>query len=358
MSARTITGLNLFDGDRLIPGSWVVIDGVIRDFGQGEGWKKYTDSPEDGTGKFLTPKMIDTHAHGAAGYSNDNGLEDMLKVIEFYKSNGVGNTFLSLISAPIDQMVKLVEAAHQIEDPAFLGLHLEGPFLAEEFKGAHDQEILHAPTDAELDQIIGASRGIVKSMTIAPELFTADQIQKLKTGGIEPCFGHSAANYSQAQEFFSSLGKIMTHAFNAMHSIHHRAAGPIPAALETAAFTELIADGEHVHPETARLLKPEKVILVTDSMVATGMPDGDYKLGSMDVRVVDSVARTLGGSIAGSTLLLKDAVKNYASWIEDPAAAFKAAITNPAVAYGLTEPKIEAGSSSWLLWDSELTLLS
>ena len=86
MSARTITGLNLFDGDRLIPESWVVIDGVIRDFGQGEGWKKYTDSPEDGTGKFLTPKMIDTHAHGAAGYSNDNGLEDMLKVIEFYKS--------------------------------------------------------------------------------------------------------------------------------------------------------------------------------------------------------------------------------------------------------------------------------
>ncbi|MDG2497807.1 MAG: amidohydrolase family protein [Aquiluna sp.] len=356
MSARAIANLHLFDGERIISDSWVVIDGVIRDFGQGEGWKKYVGSPEDGSGKFLTPKLIDTHAHGAVGFSNDNGLEHMLKVIDFYKSNGVGKTFLSLISAPIEQMVTIIGVAHEIEDPAFLGLHLEGPFLAEEFKGAHDQQVLHAPTDLELDQIISASKGIVKSMTIAPELFTSQQLEKLKAAGIEPCFGHSAANYSQAKEFFGSVGKIMTHAFNAMQSIHHRAAGPIPAALEAAAFTELIADGEHVHPEAARLLNPEKVILVTDSMAATGMPDGDYKLGSMDVRVVDSVARTHGGSIAGSTLLLTKAVQNYAGWISDPAAAFKAATTNPAIAYGLDEPKLDAGSNSWLLWDTELNL--
>jgi N-acetylglucosamine-6-phosphate deacetylase len=252
--------------------------------------------------------------------------------------------------------VALIQEAKALKHPNFAGLHLEGPFISHEFKGAHDPKVLHAPTDAELARIIEASDGLVKSMTVAPELISDSQLQSLQEAGIGVCFGHSAAGYEQARAFFAKGSKIMTHAFNGMAGIHHRAPGPVPAALESDAFTELIADGVHVQPAAARLLNQEKVILVTDAMAATGMPDGDYNLGTMAVKVTKGVARTESGSIAGSTLLLKDAVRTYAEWTGSPVSALRAAITNPAIAYGVDAPTLSRGSKSWLLWNGRLEI--
>jgi N-acetylglucosamine-6-phosphate deacetylase len=356
LSARAIRNLQLFDGEALVTDSWVVVDNQIVDFGVGDGWRMHAETAEDGAGGFITPRLFDTHVHGGNGFSNDNGLKDMTQVIRFHAANGVGSTFLSLISAPVSELVALIQEAKALKHPNFAGLHLEGPFISHEFKGAHDPKVLHAPTDAELARIIEASDGLVKSMTVAPELISDSQLQSLQEAGIGVCFGHSAAGYEQARAFFAKGSKIMTHAFNGMAGIHHRAPGPVPAALESDTFTELIADGVHVEPAAARLLNREKVILVTDAMAATGMPDGDYSLGTMAVKVTEGVARTESGSIAGSTLLLKDAVRNYAEWTGSPVSALRAAITNPAIAYGMEAPTLSRGSKSWLLWNGHLEI--
>ena len=356
MSARALFNLNIFDGENITNG-WAVIDGSITQLGVGDSYKDLDLDFEDAEGGYLSPKLLDTHIHGGKGFSNDDGHEQMQKVLDYHAGEGVGSTFLSLISAPVDQILELIDEAKRVQDQRFLGLHLEGPFISQEFKGAHDPTVLHAPTEDEMDQIIHKGKGIVRSITLAPELTNEDQIKKLLDNGIMPCFGHSAAGYKQAKEFFKMGSKIMTHAFNGMSGIHHRAPGPIPAALEADVFTELIADGVHVQPAAARLLKPEKVILITDAMAATGMPDGSYSLGSMAVEVKDAIARTESGSIAGSTLLLKTAVKNYAEWTGSALNAFRGAITNPAIAYGITPKKLVDGETEWLLWDSDLNLI-
>lgn len=356
MSAKALFNLNIFDDEEITNG-WAVIDGSITQMGVGDGYKNLDFEFQDAEGGFLTPKLLDTHIHGGKGNSNDDGHEQMQKVLDYHASQGVGSTFLSLISAPVGDIVQLIDEAKQIQDKRFLGLHLEGPFISQEFKGAHNPDVLHPPTEDEMDQIVQTGKGIVRSITLAPELTTDDQIKKLLDNGIMPCFGHSAAGYEQTKEFFKMGSTVMTHAFNGMSGIHHRAPGPVPAALEAGVFTELIADGVHVEPAAARLLNPEKVILITDAMAATGMPDGHYSLGSMAVEVRDAIARTESGSIAGSTLLLKTAVKNYAEWTGSALNSFRAAITNPAIAYGMTPKNLADGETEWLLWDSDLNLI-
>lgn len=356
MSAKALFNLNIFNGEQINNG-WAVIDGPIIELGFSDDYKTLDYEFEDAEGGFLSPKLLDTHIHGGQGLSNDDGHQHMQQVLDFHASHGVGSTFLSLISAPVNQILDLIEQAKAVTDKRFLGLHLEGPFISQQFKGAHDPQVLHAPTESEMNEIIQKGQGIVRSITLAPELTSREQIKKLLENAIMPCFGHSAANYQQTKEFFQMGSTVMTHAFNGMSGIHHRAPGPVPAALEAKVFTELIADGVHVQPAAARLLNPEKVILVTDAMAATGMPDGNYSLGSMAVEVKDSIARTESGSIAGSTLLLKTAVKNYASWSGSALSALRASITNPAEAYGLKPASLAKGETEWLLWDSELNLI-
>lgn len=354
---KALHNLNIFDGQKTRNG-WVVLDDVsVVQIGYLGEYKNLEHSFEDAQGGFLSPKLVETHVHGGSGNSNDDGAESMQGVLDFQKSNGVGRSFLSLVSAPIEKTLELIKQAKQVENDSFLGLHLEGPYISNEFKGAHNSEVIHGPTDDEIAEIIDTGKGIIRSITIAPELTTKSQVQKLLDNGIMPCFGHSRANYEQAKEFFGLGSKVMTHAFNAMNGIHHRTPGPIPAAFEEGAYTELIADGVHVQPAAARLLNPEKVVLVSDAIVATAMEDGDYTLGSLKVIVRDGVARTESGAIAGSTLMLKRAVKNYAEWIGSAELSLKAAITNPALAYGLEPKTISDGETEWLLWDSDLNLI-
>jgi N-acetylglucosamine-6-phosphate deacetylase len=192
------------------------------------------------------------------------------------------------------------------------------------------------------------------SMTVAPELFTQRQLDLLRDAGIKLCLGHTSCDYEVATKFFQDSSHVMTHAFNGMRGIHHREPGPILAALEAGAYTELIADGHHVSPSAARLLNPDKVILVTDAMAATGQGDGHYALGSTEVEVHQGVARDSRGSLAGSTLLLHMAVTNYAKWTNNPEAALRAAITNPTDAYGLSATGLERGL---ILWDNTMGMV-
>jgi N-acetylglucosamine-6-phosphate deacetylase len=350
--------IEVFDGETLAKGWAIISDTKFEQAGQGNFSGDTSGLEINSTPGFVSPGLIDTHIHGGGGFSVDGSYQDMEKVIEFHQGFGVRKTFLSLVSAPLESILVSIEQATALleSDDRFLGLHLEGPFLAQSHKGAHDPAVLHAPTDDEIKKLIDKGAGVVKSITIAPELSSPKQISMLLEAGIQPCLGHTNADYELATTHFNQGSRVLTHAFNGMNGIHHRAPGPVVAALDNKlVFSELIADGVHVRPEAARLLDPERVILITDAMSATGLPDGTFNLGSLAVEVVDGVARTHSGSLAGSTLTLDVAVKNFANWFGSVELAFRAAITNPAKVYGLVATTLDA-STGPLLWSSDLEI--
>ena len=341
MTKKLIHSTTMFQDGGLVENAWALLTKGQTVTGVGDGWKSHSaDEVVDGTGKLLHAGLFDTHCHGAAGFAANRGSEEIKGILDFNEKNQVTRSLISLVSAGVAEMAQVAVAVQALaEDPRFVGLHFEGPFLSHDHKGAHDQNALKGPTNDELGQIIAA--GTVVSMTLAPELFSVDQLTMLNDAGIKLCFGHSAGDYGQALAFFTAYEhSVMTHTFNGMRGIHHREPGPIPAAIETDTFMELIADGIHVSAAAARLIPAERMILVTDAFDATGQPDGNYFLGAVPITVSRGVARTHEGSLAGSTLLLKDAVKNYASWSASPLAAIRAATTNPERAYGLAPNKL------------------
>lgn len=348
----------MFDNGALAKGWAIVGPNGFESGAQGSFSGDSTGLAIDSTPGYLTPGLIDTHIHGGGGFSADHSAADMVSVIDFHQQFGVRFTFLSLVSAPIEEILASIEQAASLigKDSRFLGLHLEGPFLAHGHKGAHDPGVLHSPSDSELELLIEAGAGVVRSITIAPELFSDHQVAMLIEAGIEPCLGHTSADFGVAAKHFETGAKVLTHAFNGMRGIHHRDPGPVIAAQENpAVFSELISDGIHVEPEVAKILDPTRVILVTDAMSATGLSDGSYFLGALAVEVTQGVARTHSGSLAGSTLTLDVAVKNFANWSGSAELSFRAAITNPASAYGLEVPGLK-DSDRPLIWSKDLKL--
>src|SRR5699024_6236561 len=204
-------------------------------------------------------------------------------------------------------------------DSRLLGIHLEGPFLSSNHRGAHAESMLLDPLAGHIEALLDAAGGRLAQVTLAPELPNGLRaLDTLVQAGVRVAVGHSAADYDQAAAAFDAGATILTHAFNAMPGIHHRAPGPILAARGAEHVTvELINDGRYVVAPAARQLRelgPGRIALITDAMAATGMSDGDYMLGSLPVRVEDSVARLVTadgsvGAIAGSTLTMGEAVR-------------------------------------------------
>lgn len=344
--------------------SWVLFSDKIEAIGVGPSWSEHVTGADvfDAENQKLTPGLIDTHVHGGGGFSAEGCAAGIRGLIAFHKKHGTSSFIVSLISNELALMEKLLSDAADvaIEEPALLGIHLEGPFLSHSHKGAHNPLVLAVPTPEILRSLIAAGRGVVKSMTIAPELFSQECLDVLQSANVKICVGHTDADYASASEAFSSYSSILTHAFNGMNPIHHRAPGPVIAAIENeGTWLELIADGVHVDSKVAKILPSKRVILVTDAMVAAGQPDGEYHLGELEVDVQDGVAKTKSGSIAGSTLTLARAVINYSHWVNSEVAAFTAATANPAAAYDLTDRgAIELGKKAHLvLWSDSIDVI-
>jgi N-acetylglucosamine-6-phosphate deacetylase len=307
-SARLVTGLDT------VADAWVRFDGDrVAARGIGDAWRDdlpAAASVTDAAGRTLVPGFIDLHCHGAGGASVEEGADAIEALLAVHTAHGTTRSVLSLVTAPVDLLCDRLGVISAVagSDPRVLGAHLEGPFLDHEFRGAHDPLQLRAADPASVERLLEASGGMLRQITIAPEHPGASEaIARFVDAGVAVAVGHTGADFETTLAAFGAGASILTHAFNGMRGIHHRAPGPVVAAMHADHVTlEIINDGVHVHPDVVRLAfagAHGRVALVTDAMAAAGAADGSYLLGSLRVVVEGGVARLLeGGSIAGSTL--------------------------------------------------------
>jgi N-acetylglucosamine-6-phosphate deacetylase len=346
-SGLVIHGARKLDADGQVDDFWLAsTDGRIAATGTGAGWREhaaYGTDVVDANGHWLTPGFIDLHGHGGGGHAVEDGPDGIRAALAAHRRHGTTRSVLSLVANPFDQLCTSLGEIAQLTaaDPLILGSHLEGPFLSPGKHGAHDPAFLIDPQPELVEELIGAARGTLRQITIAPELPNAlEAIEVLREAGVVVAVGHTEADYEQTRRAFDAGARLLTHTFNAMSGIHHRRPGPIIAAFENpAVILELILDGMHVHPEVARLVfasAPGRVALITDAMAAAAAGDGDYRLGALDVTVRGGLALLAGtDSIAGSTLTQDVALRIAVTRSQvQPASAVEALTATPARALG------------------------
>ncbi|MEO6944727.1 MAG: N-acetylglucosamine-6-phosphate deacetylase [Lacisediminihabitans sp.] len=328
---------------------WMLVDGdTIAQTGSGPaettaGWEAATERV-DVAGRWLVPGFIDIHGHGGGGASYDEGRDAISTALAAHRAHGTTRSVLSLVTNPL---VKLSETLTMIAeftatDPLILGSHLEGPFLSDARRGAHNPDFLIEPLPGAIEELLEAGHETIRQVTIAPELPGAmEAIDILVEHGIVVAVGHSEFSFELAQEAFDRGARLLTHAFNAMPGIHHRKPGPVIAAFEDERVTlELILDGMHVHPDVAAMAfaaAPGRIALITDAMAAAASHDGDYILGSLNVSVKDGRAVLSGtSSLAGSTLTQDTALRIAIERVKlTPTQAIEALTLTPARVLGL-----------------------
>ncbi|WP_327042227.1 N-acetylglucosamine-6-phosphate deacetylase [Microbacterium sp. Root61] len=325
------------DPEGVVPDSWIVMAGNrIRARGTGPSWRAHVSSPADvvdACGAYLTAGFIDLHCHGGGGSSVTGDLDT---VIETHSRHGTTRLIASLVSAPIpvlcDQLAAIARRA--ASDPRVLGSHLEGPFLANGYCGAHDPSALVDATDRDVLALLEAAAGTLLQVTLAPERPGARAaLDAMRAAGVTVAVGHTASNFNEAQQAFEAGASILTHAFNGMPVMHHRDPGPLLAAIGSpTCVIEVISDGVHVHAEMVSFLfrsAPGRVAIITDAMAAAGAGDGTYELGALLVEVRDGIARlATGGSIAGSTLTMDAALRHTVHLCGVPLPAAIASMTS------------------------------
>lgn len=341
-----IHGARKIDADGLVDDFWLASsEGAIDAVGTGDAWRGHVGDARvvDAEGHWLTPGFIDLHGHGAGGYSYDEGPGELLAALATHRTHGTTRSVISLVANPLADLRDSLEVIAGLaeRDPLVLGAHLEGPFLAPSKRGAHNPDFLRDPQPELVESLIGAARGTLRQITIAPELPNAlEAIDVLVAAGVVVAVGHTEATEDQARGAFDRGARLLTHAFNAMPGIHHREPGPVVAAFEDGRVTlELILDGLHVHPDVARLAfrqAPGRIALITDSMAAAGSADGDYRLGTLNVTVARGLAVLSGTTrIAGSTLTQDAALRIAVDRARlPPATAVEALTLTPARVLG------------------------
>jgi N-acetylglucosamine-6-phosphate deacetylase len=314
----------------------------------------------------LVPGFLDIHLHGGAGLDVMRAsAAELPRLGQFLISHGVTGYFATTVAAPLDVTCSALDRlADAIEEETAgnggspqarpLGIHLEGPFLSHKRRGVHPPEYLVEPTVPIFEKLWQVARGHVRMITIAPEIPGAmEVIAEAARRKICVSIGHSDAELAVARAAVQAGARHATHTFNAMRPLDHRSPGIIGEVLSDDTMTaDIIVDGIHVSPEVVKLFLqakgPERAVLITDAISATGMPDGRYQLGPIQVDVKDGKA-TAGDSLAGSVLTMDRAVRNvtrFSNWTL--AQAVRAATLNPAQAVGLSAKygKLAAGAEA------------
>lgn len=322
----------------------------------------------DFSDSILAPGYVDLHIHGSAGYDVMGDAAEALPAVEqLLARHGVTSYYPTTVTAPMDATLRALERlAGAIEKRAPeaaracpAGIHLEGPFISHARRGVHPPENLLKPTLAVFERFWHAARGRIRMMTIAPEIDGAmEVIAEASRRGVCVSLGHSDADLRTSQRGIAAGARHATHTFNAMRPLHHRDPGILGAVLtDSRVSADIIADGVHLDPAIvglfARAKGPQQTVLITDATAPTGMPDGAYRLGSLEVEVRDGQC-TSDGKLAGSILTMDRAVRNlarFASWTLEQAVA--AASLNPARVGGLSNKGTLAAGA-----DADLVVLN
>ena len=362
-----ITGGQVFDLEQGFVSRDVCFDGEKLEQGSAGG-KTY-----DASGCYVIPGLTDLHFHGCVGEDFSDATPDGLqKMADYELSRGVTQICPAGMTLGEDQLTRICQnaAAHRAKNPGgaeLVGLHLEGPFLCKAKKGAQNEAFLHDPDPAMLHRLQQAAQGMVKLVTLAAEQPGAlEFIRSAQEDGITVSLGHTTADYDTACAAYEAGARQATHLFNAMPPFTHRAPGVVGAAFDHPQVkVELISDGVHIHPSVVRavfqLFGAGRVILISDSLRATGMPDGRYPFGGQEIEVHGNRAtmaddpNTLAGSVSDLMACMRSAV-SFGIPLHD---AVRAAAVNPAQVLGIFDRlgSLDVGKTASLaILDQDLNL--
>lgn len=321
-------------------------------------------------GLYVLPGLVDVHSHGRVGEDfNFAGQEALQKMCNSYAECGVtsvlGTTMTNepgAIATAMEQIGMYSETSHS--GAHLLGIHMEGPFLGKEKKGAHDEQYLRPIDAAWFESMQKLSKNSIRIVSLDPDLDgSEDFIEKCKQEGVVASLAHTSCDYETAKCAAKAGSDHVTHLFNAMNPLLHRAPGLVGAAFDFDLYMEMICDGIHLHPAIIRMMfamKPEKILLISDSMQAAGLPDGVYSLGGLDVFVENKKATLKDGTIAGSTTDVYTAMVNVIKFGVPKEQAVLSASYLPAKSIGLehTVGSIEVGASAdFLLAETDFKLV-
>ncbi len=362
-----ITGGQVFDLEQGFVSRDVCFDGEKLEQSSADG-KTY-----DASGCYVIPGLTDLHFHGCVGEDFSDATPDGLqKMADYELSRGVTQICPAGMTLGEDQLTRICQnaAAHRAKNPGgaeLVGLHLEGPFLCKAKKGAQNEAFLHDPDPAMLHRLQQAAQGMVKLVTLAAEQPGAlEFIRSAQEDGITVSLGHTTADYDTACAAYEAGARQATHLFNAMPPFTHRAPGVVGAAFDHPQVkVELISDGVHIHPSVVRavfqLFGAGRVILISDSLRATGMPDGRYPFGGQEIEVHGNRAamaddpNTLAGSVSDLMACMRSAV-SFGIPLHD---AVRAAAVNPAQVLGIFDRlgSLDVGKTASLaILDQDLNL--
>jgi N-acetylglucosamine-6-phosphate deacetylase len=299
----------------------------------------------DAEGLYVLPGLVDVHSHGAVGKDfSDGDPEGLRDILRYEREHGVTSYCPTGMTLAKEELLRVFDSAREVDEDAhqerasIVGLNMEGPFLAAGKKGAH-QEAFIVPAQADFfEECNRRSGGLIRLVTLAPETEGALEFIEAVKDVTNVSLGHSAADYGTAMKGFQAGANHVTHLYNAMLPFSHREPGLIGAAMEADCMVELIADGVHIHECVVRTtfrMFPNRVVLISDSMRATGMADGTYDLGGQEVTVNGKLARLADGTIAGSVTNLYDCMRTAISFGVAPEEAIAAATQNPAKSIGM-----------------------
>ena len=306
----------------------------------------------DAAGRRIVPGFIDVHTHGAVGVDvNGASADDLEKIGRFFAKNGTTAFLASVLTDTVEQTQWCIDQYKAWRDAGrtgaeLLGIHLEGPFLAPAYKGAMPEHLLQKGNAALLRSYQERAEGGIRYLTVSPEVAGAiDLIPAARELGIVTAIGHSGADYETAMSAISAGAAAGTHVFNAMQLLHQHRPAILGAVLESDVYCEMICDGRHLHPAIVRLMLKvkgtDRVVAITDSIMAAGLPDGKYHLGVNEVIVEGGDAKLASdGTRAGSTLTQDAALKNLLAFTGKPLEELIPLLTeNPAKLIGVFDRK-------------------
>jgi len=326
----------------------------------------------DASGCYAIPGLIDVHLHGCIGHDfSEANIDDIVKMAHYQAENGITAicpTTLTLPEAQLNQACQNIAACDAKGGAAIVGIHLEGPFFSPLKAGAQNPAHIQPPNIQMVDRLQKAADGLVKILSLAPEMPGGMELIDAYADKIVCSLAHTTANYETALDALKRGARHATHLFNAMPPFNHRDPGVIGAALDSPhCNVELICDGVHVHPAvvraTLRMFSDDRVIMISDGVAATGLGEGTYEIGGLTVKVQGNTARLIeGGAIAGSVANLMQCVRIAVVQMGIPLAqAVKCASVNPAKAIGIFDEhgSIEPGKyADLVLLNADLSIRS